>query len=44
MFWERGYESHMHSDLMHLSPKGHLYICNRMIERLFDVKEYLVKE
>lgn len=44
MFWERGYEAHMHSDLMHLSPKGHLYICNRMIERLFGVKEYLVKE
>lgn len=44
MFWERGFETHMHSDLMHLSPKAHLVVCNRMIEQLFDVSEYTFKE
>ncbi|WP_274626794.1 SGNH/GDSL hydrolase family protein [Arvimicrobium flavum] len=44
MFWDHGYKAHMHSDLMHLSPKGHVSICNRMIERLFDVKAYRVHE
>jgi hypothetical protein len=44
MFWERGFETLMHSDLMHLSQKAHLFVCNRMIEQLFDVDEYTFKE
>ena len=43
-FWERGFETYMHADLMHLSQRAHLYVCNRMIERLFDVAEYTFKE
>jgi hypothetical protein len=44
IFWELGFESLMHSDLMHLTQKAHLFVCNRMIEQLFDVEKYTFKE
>jgi len=42
--WEYGFSKFMHADLMHLSPDGHVYICNRFVERILGLKEYRALE
>jgi hypothetical protein len=44
LFRDFGREKFVHSDQMHLSLRGHLFICNRFIERLFGLAEYNFKE
>jgi lysophospholipase L1-like esterase len=42
--WENAFPSFLRDDLMHLSPAGHRWVANRLVELVLGVKGYTVGE